>query len=107
MTDFVTPELTPAAPAPRPAAAITHTCGAWWTGVSRAHCPAEGCHRTFSCDSAADKHRVGTFGADRRCANPAEVGLVARAMPFGVMWGWPSSDDYDPAARHRGDMTAD
>lgn len=99
MTDTVTPETVPTVQQLLPANAITHTCGAWWTGLSRAHCAADGCHRTFSCDSAADKHRIGSYGVDRRCADPATVGLVAREMPFGVMWGWPSSDGYDLASR--------
>lgn len=66
---------------------IVHgACGQSWSGASRAHCPATGCHRTFSCDSAADKHRVGQFGVDRRCVDPASVGLVAHEKPWGVLW---------------------
>jgi hypothetical protein len=84
---------------PRPAAAVVHGgCGQWWTGVSRAHCPADGCHRTFSGDSAAERHRVGAPGLDRHCADPATVGLIARQMPFGVLWGWPGPDE-DTAAK--------
>lgn len=76
---------------PTPAGAIVHgECGQWWTGPTRAHCGA--CHRTFSCDSAAEKHRVGTFGVDRRCVDPATVGLIARQMPYGILWGWPGPD---------------
>jgi hypothetical protein len=58
------------------------------------------CHRLFSGDSAAEKHRVGTFGpdGDRHCVDPATVGLVAREMPYGVLWGWPAPDE-DKAAR--------
>jgi hypothetical protein len=81
---------TPAPPPTLPAGAITHPCGAWWTGLSRAHCGA--CHRTFSCDSAADKHRIGKHGADRRCTNPATVGLVPVTKPWGVMWQNPAPD---------------
>ena len=92
MTDLQAPADDAARPDALPWGAITHTCGAWWTGLGRAHCPADGCHRTFSCDSAADKHRVGAFGVDRRCVDPATVGLVARQMPWGVMWGWPSPE---------------
>jgi hypothetical protein len=87
MTDTVTPDTTADA---LPYHAITHTCGAWWTGTGRSHCPA--CHRTFSCDSAAEKHRVGRFGIDRRCADPAEVGLAAKEMPYGVMWQHPAPE---------------
>ena len=99
MTDIQTgvPVQTPEAP--RPANAIPCSCGAWWTGLGRSHCAAAGCHRTFSCDSAADKHRIGTFGTDRRCAHPTDVGLVARSKPYGDLWGWPSSEGYDPASR--------
>lgn len=83
----------------RPANAIVHgECDRWWTGVGRAHCAAPGCHLTFSGDSAAEKHRVGTPGVDRRCVDPASVGLVPREMPYGVLWGWPGPDD-DKAAR--------
>lgn len=89
----------PAAPLVQlPANAITHPpCSQWWTGLGRSHCAV--CCHTFSCDSAADRHRIGTFGVDRRCANPADVGLVARVKPYGDLWGWPSSDNYDPASR--------
>lgn len=74
-----------------PANAIWHgECQRWWTGTGRAHCAAAGCHRTFSCESAAERHRVGTPGVDRRCVDPASVGLAAREMPFGVLWSWPS-----------------
>jgi hypothetical protein len=74
-----------------PWGAITHgSCTSWWTGASRAHCPA--CHRTFSCDSAADEHRTGRYGQDRHCVDPAGVGLVARERPYGVLWGWPGPE---------------
>lgn len=88
-------------PATRPANAITHgECGQWWTGPNRAHCAAPGCHRLFSGDSAAEQHRKGAFGSDcdRRCVDPATVGLVARQMPYGVLWGWPAPDE-DKAAK--------
>jgi len=75
----------------RPWNAITHTCGAWWTGLGRAHCPS--CHRTFSTDGAADKHRIGKHGIDRRCADPATVGLVAVTKPYGVLWQHPGPED--------------
>lgn len=83
MTHTQTPDL--------PAGSIQHlACGQWWTGLSRAHCPA--CHRTFSCDSAADKHRIGAHGIDRRCADPATVGLIAKPKPWGDMWQNPGID---------------
>jgi hypothetical protein len=90
----------PEQPDDLPKGAIRHgECGRWWTGINRAHCAADGCHRTFSGDSAAEKHRVGSFGSDgdRRCVDPATVGLVARDMPYGVLWGWPGPDE-DKAA---------
>lgn len=75
-----------------PANAIRHpACGSWWTGAGRAHCAA--CCRTFSSDSAADKHRRGVFGVDRGCVDPASVGLVARERPFGLLWGHPGPDE--------------
>lgn len=97
MTDIQNLKATRTVPEPLPATAITHTCGQWWTGLGRSHCPS--CHLTFSCDSAADKHRIGAFGVERRCAHPATVGLVARTKTYGDLWGWPASDDYDPASR--------
>jgi hypothetical protein len=92
MEDTLTPEMTEPATPTRPWNAITHTCGAWWTGLSRSHCPADDCHRTFSCDSAAELHRKGTPGIDRRCVDPATVGLVAKQMPWGVMWQHPGPE---------------
>ena len=90
MTDVQTTDAA-SEPQPLPAGAITHpVCGSWWTGLGRAHCAA--CCRTFSCDSAADKHRVGKFGVDRRCVDPATVGLVAAAKPYGEMWQFPGPD---------------
>ena len=76
-----------------PYTAIRHPqCGGWWTGLSRAHCPA--CCRTFSCDSAADKHRKGAHGIDRHCVDPATVGLVAVQKPYGQLWQNPGGDDW-------------
>ncbi|WP_412079001.1 hypothetical protein ACLF6K_37290 [Streptomyces xanthophaeus] len=75
----------------RPVGAIVHPgCGGWWTGPSRSHCPA--CCRTFSTDNAADRHRQGRFGIDRRCVDPATVGLVAVDKPYGVLWQNPAPD---------------
>lgn len=105
MTDTQTPADTTTATDDQstlPANAIRHPqCGKWWTGLGRSHCAA--CCETFSCDSAADKHRIGTFGVDRRCAHPSDVGLVARPKPYGDLWGWPSSEGYDlTSRRHEG-----
>ena len=96
------------APAPSVLPATAIRCGgckSWWTGLGRSHCPAEGCHETFSCESAAEKHRVGMFGVDRRCAHPAEVGLVAREQAYGLLWGWPSSESYDLTSRRETEST--
>ena len=83
---------------PLPPNAIRHpACGKWWTGLSRAHCPA--CCETFSTDSAANKHRVGKFGVDRRCVDPAEAGLVANEKPYGVLWSFPAPEGGYTAAR--------
>ncbi|PJN00825.1 hypothetical protein CG740_23255 [Streptomyces sp. CB01201] len=96
MSDTQEPQL--------PYTAIRHPqCGQWWTGPSRSHCPA--CCRTFSCDSAADRHRQGRFGIDRQCVDPATIGLVAVTKPWGQMWQnpgdssvWAKSRDADQAA---------
>ncbi len=70
---------------------ITHgACGQSWTGLRRAHCPA--CHLTFNSDSAAEKHRIGRPGIDRRCLPPADAGLIAVQQPWGVCWQAPGSD---------------
>lgn len=72
---------------------ITHAaCGQSWTGLRRSHCPADGCHRTFNSDSAAERHRVGKPGVDRRCVDPASVGLIAVEQPWGTCWQAPGSD---------------
>ncbi|MDR3082426.1 MAG: hypothetical protein LBV60_16120 [Streptomyces sp.] len=82
-----------------PANAIVHSCGSWWTGTRRVHCPAAGCHLTFSSETAANKHRAGVFGVDRRCIDPAEAGLVARAAKFGTVWCCPGPEaDNETAA---------
>lgn len=40
-------------------------CGATYSGSGGGHCRS-GCHRTFTSDAAASKHRVGPYD-DRRC----------------------------------------
>ena len=70
---------------------ITHgACGKTWTGVTRSHCPA--CHETFNSEYAAEKHRAGKPGIDRRCLPPAEAGLIASEQPWGQCWQTPGSD---------------
>lgn len=83
---------------------ISHgACGKTWTGLRRAHCPA--CHETFNSDSAAEKHRRGTPGPDRRCVPPAEAGLVAVEQPWGTCWQTPSDGAWI-AARTEGEVAA-
>jgi hypothetical protein len=65
---------------------IHGACGKTWRGATRAHC--SGCHRTFTTVGASDKHRIGEFGVDRRCTDPATVGLVHRTDG---LWGYPST----------------
>lgn len=43
------------------------------------------CHCNFSSTKAGDKHRIGTFGKDRRCAVPEEIGLVKNINPYGAI----------------------
>lgn len=70
---------------------ITHAaCGKTWTGLRRAHCPA--CHETFNSDSAAEKHRAGRPGIDRRCLPPADAGLVPVEHSWGTCWQAPGTD---------------
>ena len=45
------------------------TCDAEWSGQRAAHCT--GCHRTFSSDSAADRHFVSAV--DAGCHDPATL----------------------------------
>lgn len=71
-------------------------CGRFWSGLRRQHCPA--CHETFNSTWAADKHRVGAFGVDRRCLDPQEAGLVAVEHEWGTCWQ--DSGTADPDA-HR------
>ncbi len=44
-----------------------------------------GCHKNFSSTGTGDKHRIGAFGKDRRCAAPEEVGLIKKINPFGAV----------------------
>lgn len=98
MTDTVAPETADTQNGPLPYNAATHSCGAWWTGLTRSHCPA--CCRTFSTDGAAGKHRVGKFGIDRRCVDPAAVGLVPVQKPYGVLWQHPGPEEGRDTRRH-------
>jgi hypothetical protein len=70
-----------------PKNAIVHgECGSWWTGAERAHC--SGCHLTLSGMTAFVRHRRGL-----RCNPPAEIGLVPREKPYGVLWGMPAPEN--------------
>jgi hypothetical protein len=74
-----------------PRGAIFHgECGRLWTGLRRAHCPV--CHETFNSDSAAETHRRGKPGVDRRCLPPADAGLVAAEHSWGTCWQKPGTD---------------
>lgn len=67
-------------------------CGKTWTGKTRCHCMT--CHVNFSSITAFDKHRVGTFDPvlDRRCADPADRGLVERDGYWGLPGSHPEMD---------------
>lgn len=85
--------------APLPAGAVTHQCGAWWTGNRTSHCGAENCHRTFSSITAFDRHQRNTPGGGVECLDPATVGLVAVEKPFGILWSCPRNGDGSPYAK--------
>lgn len=47
-------------------------------------CPV--CFENFTSTRAGDEHRVGEIGTtERRCANPKEVGLVAKRNKYGTL----------------------
>jgi len=77
----------------------THSCGAWWTGTRVSHCGATQCHRTFSSTTAFDRHQRNRPEGGVECLDPAGVGLVPVAKPYGVLWSWPASDG-NPYATH-------
>lgn len=80
-----------ARPTPERRTMITHgECGKTWTGLRRSHCPS--CHETFNSETAAEAHRRGRFGTDRRCIPPADAGLVPVRHPWGVCWQLPGGD---------------
>lgn len=78
----------PRAPIARtlPKGAVSHGCGAWWTGSRRAHCPS--CCQTFATERVAQLHRAGE-GRERRCLPPEEVGLTPVAHLWGTCWEKP------------------
>lgn len=45
-------------------------CESRWGGLATAHCGAPGCHKTFTCQSTADKHRAGSHVTGRYCLDP-------------------------------------
>lgn len=47
-------------------------CGNTWTGLSRAHCAAEGCHRTFGSVGLFDRHRS-SAGKHGTCLDPTSI----------------------------------
>jgi len=66
-------------------------CGAQWHGFKTCHC--SGCHNTFTAPTAFDRHRVGSHGGGRRCADPAKVDLVDAGRNY-VCWMTFCEDDY-------------
>ncbi|WP_306317288.1 MULTISPECIES: HNH endonuclease domain-containing protein [unclassified Streptomyces] len=66
-----------------PPRAVSHGCGAWWTGNRRAHCP--NCCFTFETDRTAALHRTENVG-QRICLPPADAGLVPVVQPWGICW---------------------
>lgn len=69
-------------------------CGARWSGYNTCHCPADGCHATFTGITAFDKHRDGKHSDDsRHCVDPAKVGLVDAGRSY-PCWGHTSPDDH-------------
>lgn len=83
----------PPFPTPLPPSFGQHgKCGAWWTGHSRQHCAAPGCCRTFSSETAAERHRK-TVDGRRVCVDPATVGLVPNTKPWGTCWSLPGAAD--------------
>ncbi len=68
-------------------------CGSQWGGLKTCHCT--GCHQTFTVQSAADKHRIGSHAYDTRtCTTPAAAGLVDAGRGYSC-WGFPGRDDDD------------
>lgn len=71
-------------------------CGARWTGTSKCHCSADGCHRLFSSVAMFDRHRV-----NGRCVDPetimvtpkdkAKPPFIAMKLKSGV---WCSSNEF-------------
>lgn len=51
-----------------------------------------GRQETFNSDSAAEKHRAGRPGIDRRCLPPADAGLVPVEHSWGTCWQAPGTD---------------
>lgn len=64
-------------------------CGATWTGVSRCHCAAEGCHNTFGGATSFDAHRD-QRGEHGRCKSPESLGLVQTEKGI---WSVPQQED--------------
>jgi hypothetical protein len=48
------------------------TCTATWTGTTRCHCAAPGCHRTFAGVRLFDTHRS-HYGEHGHCIDPATL----------------------------------
>lgn len=70
--------------------------------VSNSRCQCSGCGEFFNSLASFDKHRVGTFGLDRRCRTGCEMleagmdkntaGYWVTARSEGGFWGGKESD---------------
>lgn len=52
-------------------------------------CLCSGCGHYFSTESNFNRHRIGKFGVDRRCATVAEMVRLGLVMPDGIWKGRP------------------
>jgi hypothetical protein len=89
-------------------AATRYSCGrcpATWTGQTRAHCAAPGCHRTFSGASTFDQHRS-QAGEHGSCTDPATVvnSRTGERLLFerDGIWSGPEMTDEQKAAAFGG-----
>lgn len=60
-------------------------------GASRNQCP--GCDEYFNSNTAFEKHRIGRFGIDRRCATPDEMRGMGMSLNSEDWW---ITEVYDP-----------
>ena len=80
--------------------AATCQCGARWTGTSKCHCSAAGCHRLFSSINTFDRHRV-----NGQCVDPETImvkprdGSPKRRAMVNRDGIWCSSDEFGNAGQ--------